>query len=365
VNGLAPTFVLPGDVDDMTVPSGGNTYDRRTCQSLAAMGWPVHEVAVPGMWPRPDAGARAWLASVLAELPDDAVVVLDGLVACGAPDVVVPQARRLRIAVLVHLPLADETGLAAETAAQLDILERHTLQAASAVVATSTSAARRIAEHHGLAADRIHAVPPGTDPAPLARGTDGRSRLVCVAAVTPRKGLDLLVEALADLADLSWSCECVGPLRRDPAYAERLRDLIERRGLGGRVTLVGPRTGEDLARHYTAADLAILPSRAETYGMVVTEALARGIPVLATTVGGVPDAVGCSPDGSVPGILVSPDSARALIDALRRWSTDADLRRRLRLSARLRRGTLPGWDVTARRWADLLARLGRESWSAA
>ncbi|GAA2079696.1 glycosyltransferase family 4 protein [Actinomadura alba] len=359
----APTFVLPGDVDDVTVPSGGNTYDRRTCQALAAAGRPVREVAVAGTWPRPDTSARDRLTRVLAELPEGTVTVLDGLVACGVPEVVVPQARRLRLAVLVHLPLASETGSAPASAAELDARERETLQAAGAVVATSAWTARRLVAHHGLAADRVHVVPPGTDPAPLAPGTDGRSRLVCVAAVTPRKGQDLLVEALAAIVDLPWSCECVGPVRRDPAYAERLRGLIERRGLGDRITLAGPRTGEDLEGGYAAADLAVLPSRAEPYGMVVTEALARGIPVLATAVDGVPETLGRASDGSVPGILVPPGDPTALAGALRRWSADPGLRRRLRASAHLRRGALDGWDTTARQWADVLGRLQRMSWS--
>jgi glycosyltransferase involved in cell wall biosynthesis len=350
----APAFVVPGDVDDVTVPSGGNTYDRRTSQALAAAGRPVREIPVAGTWPRPDAAARARLTRALAGLPDDTVVLLDGLVACGVPEIVVPQARRLRLVVLVHLPLADETGLAPASAAELDARERATLRAARAVVATSAWAARRLAEHHGLTADLVHAVPPGTDPAPLSPGTDGRSRLVCVAAVTPRKGQDLLVEALADLP---LSCECVGPVRRHPAYVRRLRELIERRGLGDRVTLAGPRTGDDLADSYAAADLAVLPSRAETYGMVVTEALARGVPVLATAVDALPDTLGRAPDGSVPGILVPPGDAAALATALRRWSAEPALRRRLRASARHRRATLDGWDATARRWADVLGRV--------
>jgi glycosyltransferase involved in cell wall biosynthesis len=355
-------FVLPGDVDDAAVPSGGNTYDRRTCRALAAAGGPVRELAVPGTWPRPDDDARARLAHALAAADDDALVILDGLVACGVPDLVVPHARRLRLVVLVHLPLADETGLPPAVAAELDARERETLRAATAVVATSTWAARRLIEHHGLAENRVHAVPPGTDPAPLARGTDGRSRLVCAAAVIPRKGQDLLVEALAQVTDLAWDCECVGPKHRDPEYAERIGALIERHGLRDRVRLTGPRSRETV---FAAADLVVLPSRAETYGMVVTEALARGIPVLATAVGGVPEALGHATDGGVPGLLVPPEDPAALADALRRWYTDPHLRDRLRTSARLRRDTIDDWNTTARQWTDVLTDVRHESRSTA
>src|SRR5262245_43797138 len=275
------TFLLPGDVDDPGVASGGNTYGRRMCEHLGA-----RRVAVPGAWPL---GDPAELAASLATLPDGAPVVIDGLVACGHPEVVMPAARRLRLAVLVHLPLADEAGLDPAVAADLDAREWTTLHAAAAVLATSPWSARRLVEHHGLDPGRVHTVVPGTDPGPPARGTDGRSGLLCVAAITPHKGQDLLVEALAGLTDLAWTCACVGPLRRNPAFADRVRGLIERHGLAGRVVLAGPRTGAALEASYAAADLVVLPSRAETYGMVVAEALIRGIPVLATAAGAVPD----------------------------------------------------------------------------
>lgn len=349
------TVILPGGVDDPTAPSGGNTYDRRLCQGLAAVGRPVREVALAGYWPDPDSAATAELTRSLAVLPDGAVVLLDGLVACGVPEVVVPQSRRLRVVVLVHLPLRDETGLPAVLAAELDSREGETLRAASAVVATGARAARRLTEHHGLAADRIHVVTPGTDHAPLGPGTDGVSRLLCVASVIPRKGHDLLVEALSTVADLPWDCVCVGPLDRNPAHAARLRRLIRRHGLDGRVRLTGPRSGDGLASAYAAADLVVLPSRAETYGMVVAEALARGIPVLATRVGGVPEALGTDPGGGLPGVLVPPDDAAALAAALHRWFGADSLRRRLRTSARHRRRTLGDWDGAARRMTAVLA----------
>jgi glycosyltransferase involved in cell wall biosynthesis len=352
--------VLPGDVDDVTVSSGGNTYDRRMCQSLVATGWLVREIAVHGAWPRPDAVARAELARTLTALPDGAVVLLDGLVACAVPEVVVPQARRLRLAVLVHLPLADETGIAPALARELDAGERATLHAAAAVVATSPWAGRRLIGHHGLAPDRVHVVPPGTDPAPLAPGTDGASRLLCVASVTPRKGQDLLVRALATLTDLPYSCVCVGSLHRNPGYVVRLRQLIEQLGLGDRVHVAGSYPDERLAACYAAADLMVLASRGETYGMVVTEALAHGIPVLAAAVDAVPETLGQAPDGSVPGLLVPPEDPVALAATLRHWLGEPDLRRRLRAAAQDRRSTLEGWEVASQRLADVLTRLRRQ-----
>ncbi|MGP3998842.1 glycosyltransferase family 4 protein [Streptomyces sp. 8N706] len=351
---------MPGDVDDPAAPSGGNTYDRRVCQGLPGAGWQVHEHTVAGSWPQPGEAARAELARRLASLADGTVVLLDGLVACGVPDIVVPEAERLRPAVLVHLPLGDETGLAPFLASGLDARERRTLRAVPAVVATSGWAARRLVDHHGLAPGRVHVAAPGADTAPLASGTDGVTRLLCVAAVTPRKGQHRLVEALAAVADLPWSCVCVGSLHQDPEYVARIRELVETHDLGDRLHLVGPRAGAELDASYAAADLLVLTSYAETYGMVVTEALARGVPVLATAVDGVPEAVGRASDGRVPGLLVPSDDPAAFPAALRRWFGEPYLRRRLKASARHRRAALEGWEMTSRSLAGVLEQLRQE-----
>lgn len=353
-------FVMPGGVDDPAAPSGGNAYDRRVSLDLPGFGWQVHKHAVAGEWPRPGASARAELASVLRGLPDDTVVLMDGLVACGVPEIVVPEAERLRIVVLVHLPLGDETGLEPVLAAELDAKERTVLRAVPAVVATSDWAVRRLVSHHGLAPDRVHVAAPGADIAPLASGTDGLSRLLCVAAVTPRKGQHRLVEALAAVRDLPWSCVCVGGLGQDPEYVADLRSLIAKYGLEHRLQLAGPQAGAELDASYAAADLMVLTSYAETYGMAVTEALARGIPVLATDVGGLPEAVGRAPDGGVPGILVPPEDPAALAAELRGWFGEADVRRRLKAAARGRRAALDGWATTARSLAGVLGRLPNE-----
>jgi glycosyltransferase involved in cell wall biosynthesis len=333
--------VLPNDIDDPAAPSGGNVYDRRICHGLAGAGWSVREHAVAGAWPWPGVAERADLARVLATLPDGAVVLLDGLVASVVPDVLVPEARRLRLAVLVHMPLGDE-------AADLRRLEADTLAAAVAVIATSRWSRRRLLDLYPLPPERVHVAVPGVDAAPLASGSASGANLLCVAAVTPRKGHDLLVDALATLPELAWSCVCVGALDRDPEFVARLRRQAREHGIAERVSLAGPSTGPDLAARYASADLLVLASRGETYGMVATEALAHGIPVLATAANGLPEALGTAPDGSVPGIVVPLDDPPALAAALRGWLGEPELRQRLRASARGRRGTLTGWATTSK-----------------
>jgi glycosyltransferase involved in cell wall biosynthesis len=285
-------------------------------------------------------------------LPQGATVLLDGLVGCAVPELLEPLADRLRLVVLVHLPLGDETGLSPAEAAELTARERRTLRAAAAVVATSEGAARRLEGLHDLPAGSVRVAAPGVDPAPLAEpGPDG-GRLLCVAAVTPRKAQDVLVEALHSVAGLPWTCTLVGALDRAPEFVARVRRLAE--ATPGRIELAGTRTGEALERTYHRADLLVLPSLAETYGMVVTEALARGVPVLGTRVAGVPEALGTAPDGTLPGALVPPGEPPALAAALRRWLTDPALRRQWRRSAEARRAGLRGWDFTTRRWIEVL-----------
>lgn len=344
--------VLPGNVDDPRSPSGGNTYGRRVAGELAELGWTVARHRVAGRWPRPSAAEAAGLARLLSAVPDGETVLLDGLVACGVPAVVTPHAGRVRLVVVVHLPLADEVGLPPDVAADLDARERATLAAVDAVVVTSAAAARdcarkRVPGHSFPLTTRVYVAEPGTDPAPPAVGTDGVSALLCVAAVTPVKGHDVLVEALAAVADRRWTCVCAGPLDRAPEHVTDLRRRITRAGVADRVLLIGPLGPAALDAEYAAADLVVLASRTETYGMVAAEALARGLPLVATTGGGLPDTVGHAPDGSRPGLLVPPGDAEALGAALRRWFDEPALRTRLRAAAAARAATLPSWTATA------------------
>jgi glycosyltransferase involved in cell wall biosynthesis len=336
--------VLPDGIDDPARPSGGNVYDRHVCSGLASRGWIVYEHAVRGFWTRPDAGSFAGLAGIVQRIPEGAVVLLDGLVALTAPEVLVPHADRLRLVVLVHMPLGHRPP--DDEAENVRTRERAVLSVAAAVVTTSAWCRHRLLELYQLPAERIHVAEPGVDTAELASGTAGGGALLCVAAVTFDKGHDVLLDALATISDLSWHCVCVGSLDRDPAFVERLRRRSLDGSLRGRVDFPGPRTGADLDRSYAAADLVVLASRAETYGMVVAEALARGLPVVAAEVGGLAEALGHSAERLRPGLLVPPDDAVAFGDALRAWLEDPDLRRRLRVAARESREALPGWSDT-------------------
>ena len=350
-------FVLPDGIDDPARPSGGNTYDRNLCRELTALGWSVHEHPVPGFWSEPDAASFAALERAMRCIPDGGLALLDGLVAAPATHLLVAHARRLRLVVLTHMPL----GLrpAVEDAGEIRMRERAVLAAAAAVVTTSGWSRDRLMELYALPPDRLHVAEPGVHPAKLATGTAAGQMLLTVAAVTSDKGHDVLLDALVRIPDLSWRWVCVGSLDRDPEFVDALRRRSCEHGLADRVLFAGTATDADLDRAYAAADVMVLASRAETYGMVVTEALARGVPVVATEVGGVTEALGHGSDGTRPGLVVPGDDPIALAEALRSWLTEPELRARLRAVARERRASLQGWSATTSVIAGVLTALER------
>ena len=322
-------FVVPDGIDDPLRPSGGNVYDRRVCDVLAGSGWSVREHPVR---------SRAALATALGALPDSALVLVDGLVVVGAAEAVEPEAGRLRLVVLLHMPVEEPAVLAA----------------AAAVVTTSRWTRDWLVDTYALPVGRVHVAEPGTDAADLAPGTAAGGELLCVGAVTAGKGQDVLIAALATIADLPWRCVCVGALDLEPGFVKELRGRVTEHGLVDRVCFTGALGGWDLDAAYAGGDLLVSASRAEAYGMVVTEALARGLPVVATDIGGVSEALGRTERGR-PGLLVPPDDASALAAGLRLWLADSDRRDRLRSAARVRRPTLPGWRDAAHRLACVLA----------
>jgi glycosyltransferase involved in cell wall biosynthesis len=171
-----------------------------------------------------------------------------------------------------------------------------------------------VLEAYGVPLDRMRVAPPGTNRARPAVGpAPGRPpTLLCVASVTPRKGHDVLVAALADIRDLPWTCVCVGSTERDRDHAEAVVSSVARVGLRDRVSFVGEREGESLEALFHGASVFVLASHYEGYGMVLAEAIARGIPVVSTTGGAIPYTVPAD-----AAVLVPPGDASAFAAALR------------------------------------------------
>lgn len=338
-------FAIPGDLE---TPTGGYVYARRLMNELPAAGWCPRLLPLPAGFPQASPDELGCSLRALESLPPSALVLVDGLAFGTLPRDWLDRVGHRWVA-LVHHPLALETGLSPDVAASLRASEREALGAARAVVATSEHTAGTLAEDFDVAAERIHVAVPGTDRAKRAKGGGAVPCLLSVATVTRRKAHDALVRALFLLRDLPWRCRIVGSLEREPATAAEVAALIQASGLEGRVTLEGEIAAEDLKAAYRMADLFVLPSRHEGYGMAFAEAMAHGLPVIACTIGAVPQTV--PPDA---GLLVAPDDVEALAVALRRAITDEGLRRRLADAAWTHSRTLPTWADTARDVADAL-----------
>jgi glycosyltransferase involved in cell wall biosynthesis len=343
--------IVPDGFDDPGQPTGGNIYDRRVCAGLAESGWEVLVATVAAAWPVPDSGARAELDRILSTIPDGEIAMIDGLIASPTAAQLLPHAGRISMTVLLHMPLA--TALDRRHDASAHRSEQVVLRAATGVVVTSEWTRQQVLSRYEIPPGRVHVARPGADRV-AAPARPIRGHLICVGVLSRHKGQDLLVEALADLADRDWHCVLAGSLDRDPDFVEHLQARITRLGYDHRVRLSGVLTGAALSHAYTTADLLVAPSRSETYGMTVTEALAHGLPVIATAVGGLPEALGSTADGTRPGQLIPPSDPAALAAALADWLGDERHRHRLRAAARQRRSTLRGWEQTTEEIANAL-----------
>ena len=350
MSGLDLHVLVPGPLEQRT---GGYIYDARIVAELRGLGWGVVVHNLVGTFPDADAQARTSMTSTLAAIPDGARVVIDGLAMGGLPEPVRAARDRLRILSLVHHPLADETGLDSRRRARFVALERDALAACAGVLVTSEFSSARLGAF-GVAPARVRAVRPGTDPARPAMGPGHGAppALLCVASVTPRKGQDVLVRALARLRALTWTCVCAGSLDRAPEYAAGVQALTHETGLADRVRFTGECAPDGLDDLYHHASLCVLPSYYEGYGMALADALARGLPLVSTTAGAIPHTVPAD-----VGLLVPPGDVASLAGALRGLLADEVARAARGVAARRHATGLPGWTQAAKMFAAAVLEL--------
>jgi glycosyltransferase involved in cell wall biosynthesis len=333
-------FAVPGD---LATPTGGYAYDRRIIAELQALGWTVDVVGLGDGFPRPSAEAAAGAEARLGAVPAGQPIVVDGLAFGVMPEVAARLKQSHPLVALVHHPLAMESSIPADEAAVFRARERAALGCTRGVIVTSAATGRLLIADYGVAPERITVAEPGTDRARIAaRDPSGRPLLLAVGAVVPRKGYDVLVEALSGLTDLPWRLVIAGDCTRSPATVAALKDEIARLNLTERVTLVGAVSPDRLTVLYATADLFVLPSRFEGYGMAYTEAIAHGLPVVGTTAGAIPETV--PPEA---GMLVPPDDAAALTRVLHTLLVDAHARETLAAGARAAAARLPTWRDSA------------------
>jgi len=347
----AVTVVVPGSLNLRT---GGSIYDRRIVESLTARGWLVTVVELEPVL-HPLAPPLDTAAEHFAAIPDGSMVLIDGLVFGTMPELVERESWRLRFVPIVHMPLARTPGLTRGEAGWLSSLERRALTHARHVVTTGHRVRTQVQALTGLNADGITRIPPGTDRvAGQKNATAGGMavRLLCVANLTPAKGHDILLRSLAGLSNTDWILMCAGNETRDPDTAARLRMLAVELGIASQVSWRGESDEASLEAQYAAADLFVLPTRAETYGMAVAEAIAHGLPVVSTRTGEISSIVGQG------GLLVDPGDEAGFAAALGRVVSDTALRHTLGQRAREAAQRLPTWDETADAMARVLTGVG-------
>jgi glycosyltransferase involved in cell wall biosynthesis len=343
-------FAVPGD---LATPTGGYAYDRRIIAELRALGWQVDVIDLGEGFPRPTAERKAMARERLAEVPRGRPIAIDGLAYGVLPEAAEELRERNPLIALVHHPLALETGLAPAEAEALLNSERSALAVARGVIVTSASTQQIVLDDYEVPDEHITVARPGTDRGAIAPGSsDGVVRLISIGAVVPRKGFDVLMAALADLSDLPWRLAIAGDLTRDPAAAAQLHADIQQHGFADRVEVLGVLPQDRVAALYAGADIFVLASRFEGYGMVFAEAMAHGLPVIGTTGGAIPETV--PPEA---GVLVEPNDVNALVRALRMLIERPQERRWFATGARAAGEKLPTWQESARRFAGAIEAL--------
>jgi glycosyltransferase involved in cell wall biosynthesis len=348
-------FVYPGDLNS---PTGGYAYDRQIITGLQRMGWEIQFIGLGEGYPFPNRAQAEQAKTQLQGLTPGVPMVIDGLALGALPEVAACVAKYHPLIALIHHPLAFEFGLNKKQAALLKQSEAEALGHATGVIANSPATARDLHRHYGVPIDRIAVVLPGTDRSVHQReqshttnGNRDAVRLLSVGSIIPRKGFPDLLAALGPLADLPWTLSIAGDTTRNAGAFEQLIGDIMRFGFEGRVQVLGAVSDTELVSLYSQADVFVLASLFEGYGMVYAEAMAYGLPIIATRGGAIPDTV-----PSEAGLLVSPGDVPALTLALKTIIEDAPYRARLSSGALRAAKQQPTWDQAAEQFALALGR---------
>lgn len=349
------TFAYPGDLDTLT---GGYLYDKQILQGLEDQGWAVQRMSLCGAFPDADPAVLEQAARDLSKVDPSSPLVIDGLALGGMGEMARAFEQRGFIA-LVHHPLALESGISEQLARRLRETEAAALSHARHIIVTSPTTAHTLQSMFGIAPDNISVVVPGVErpavaPEP-AQHKNQRPVLLSVGSVIARKGYDVLVNALASLPDLDWELHIVGDTERDAPTAQSLRQQIDALGLQDQVTLLGSVDPHTLQAHYRQADLFVLASHYEGYGMAYAEAMQWGLAVIGTTGGAISQTVapGC-------GLLVNPGDVEQLAQALRTLMTQPDLRAQMSHAALAHARQLPDWDDCARLFGQTVLKTCRQ-----
>ena len=176
---------------------------------------------------------------------------------------------------------------------------------------------------------------------------DGRLRLICVSRLIPRKGINDLLDALASLSGLDFELTVIGSGPSETA----LRRLAEIRGIADKVKFFGYCTPGEVLAQYVKSDMLVFPTHSDAFANVILEAMSAALPVIASRVGGIAEAV---IDGET-GILVSPERPDQLAAAIQKLANDDALRVEFGLAGRRRVLNMFTWDENAKRYVEAYA----------
>jgi glycosyltransferase involved in cell wall biosynthesis len=340
------SLIVPAPFDTI---SGGYGYDRRVVDELRKAGHRVDVVELPGTFPVVDDCARNAACAAWDRLPPETKPVIDGLA--------LPAFRGLEDAIaargavgLIHHPVSLETGLNDAEQAALGDVERRLFPRPERLIVTSSTTAETLRTQFDISSDCIRIVVPGTDAAPRSRGSDGSlCEILSIGTLIPRKGHDVLLQALGRLLDLNWHLTIAGALDRDPPHAHELLALAEELKIAHRVRFAGELVGGALEVAWQSADLFALATHYEGYGMAIAEALKRGLPVVVTA-------------GGAAGALITPEAGCVcpvgdrdqVAKSLRGLILDRNLRRCMAEQAWQVGQTLPSWESQSVLFASAL-----------
>ena len=343
-------FVIPGDIN---LPTGGYRYDREIISAWKASNINVKLVSLEGNYPFPSEADKTSAIKAISNFPYGDIAVVDGLLGGVSPDFLKALSKHMPVVALIHHPLCLENGLDNTTAKMLEASERKGLEFVSSIITTSDTTAQTAQSLFGFDTSNIHSVPPGVDRVAKSKGSGSNTvHLLCIGSVIARKGHKYLIQALAKLKHLNWKLDCYGNTEFDPELFTEITQLIADEGLSQKIKFHGTVSDKRLEEAYHMADIFVLPSLYEGYGMVYAEAIIRGIPVIGTTAGAIPKTV-----PKTCGILVEPENIKMLTDALNQLITDKKIRLEFAEGARKSEPNFPTWEGSAHKFAHILRKL--------
>ena len=340
-------FVIPGDIN---LPTGGYRYDREIINAWQKSGIEVSLASIEGNYPFPSETDKKTALQDIIKFPKADIAVVDGLLGGTSPEFMQALSKTLLIVALIHHPLCLENGLSIKNAESLEASERAGLKFTSGVITTSPATTLTVSNLFEYNRNKIHTVLPGVERGQISTGSKSSTvNLLCVGSIIERKGHKDLLLALSELSDYNWHLDCIGSTDFDPKLFIELKQILKTKALETKVTFHGTVSEETITNAYIKADVFVLPSLFEGYGMAYAEAIAHGLPVIGTTAGAIPDTV-----PETCGILVEPSNIKALHQALEKIILDKALRNQYQKAAIKAEPSFPTWQSSANAFLKIL-----------